>query len=301
MIYIFDMKIPKASFEQYLCLKAVVDEGSFAKAAEALNKSQSSISYNIAKLEESLPIEVLEIQGRKATLTDAGKVLYRKATQLLDLALEIEQVTDCLAQGWETEITINADSIVPTKPLLRAIEKFSKQAPHTRITLLETTLSGTTEILLEKRADIVLSGQTPPGFMGTHLTAVHMIPVAHTNHALNRLKHKITEQELTQHRQIVVRDSGQKRNQDSGWLGSDQRLTVTHFAQSVEALRAGLGFCFIPSHIVQPYLDNGEFTRLDLATNSDRQIQLYLTLATADREGPAVKTMREILLAEFDQ
>ena len=293
------MKTPKVNLEQWLCFKTVIDEGSFANAADALNKSQSSISYNIAKLEENLPSPVLEMKGRKATLTAAGNVLYRRASQLLDLATEVEQIADCMAQGWETEITVNADSIVPIKPLLKAIEKFTYQAPQTRITLLESTLSGTTEVLLEKRADIVISGQTPPGFLGTHLTTIRMIPVAHANHPLNRLKQSLSDQDLLQHRQIVVRDSGVKRNQDTGWLGAEQRLTVSHFAQSIQAIRSGLGFAFIPVHFVEEFIKNGEFKRLNLGVNGDREVPIYLTLATADREGMAVKAMQENLLLAF--
>lgn len=293
------MKHPKVNLEQWLCFKTVIDEGSFARAAEALNKSQSSISYNIAKLEENLPTAVLEMKGRKAILTAEGKVLYRRASQLLEMATEVEQIADSLAQGWETEIIINADSIVPLAPILRAIEKFTTQAPQTRITLLETTLSGTTEVLLEKRANIVISGQTPPGYMGTQLTTIDMIPVAHTNHPLSRMKQKITSQDLKQHRQIVVRDSGTKRNQDTGWLDAEQRLTVSHFAQSVEAIRAGLGFAFIPIHFANKFLQNGELKHLELAVDGKRQVPVYLTLATADREGLAVQAMRENLLSTF--
>ena len=63
------MKSPRISLEQWAAFKAVVDEGSFARAAEALNKSQSSVSYAIAKLNEQLPSPVLELYGRIAVLT----------------------------------------------------------------------------------------------------------------------------------------------------------------------------------------------------------------------------------------
>jgi len=295
------MKQPKVNLEQWYCLKAVVEEGSFARAADALNKSQSSISYNIAKLEENLPTPVLKIEGRKAQLTAEGKVLYRRANQLLELASEVEQIANCLADGWETEITVNADSIVPVIPTLRAIEQFSNQAPQTRITLLETTLSGTAEVLLEKRADIVISGQTSTGFIATPLTTLQMIPVAHTNHPLNQKKNVISEHQLKQHRQIVVRDSGLKRNQDTGWLGAEQRLTVSHFAQSIQALELGLGFAFVPQHFVQEHLDNGSLKKLNLESNGNREIPIYITLASAGREGPAVKAMRDFIISAFSK
>ena len=41
---------PRITLEQWRCLVAVVDEGGYAQAAEALNKSQSSVTYAVQKL-----------------------------------------------------------------------------------------------------------------------------------------------------------------------------------------------------------------------------------------------------------
>jgi len=293
------MKYPRISLEQWLTFKTVVDEGTFSKAAEVLSKSQSSISYTISKMEEQLPSPALEIRGRKAVLTEIGMVLYRRAVQLLDMALDIEEAASCIAKGWETEVALNVDSIVPFSPVLKAVDDFCKQAPQTRVSLLESTLSGTTEALLERRADIVLSSQTPPGYFGTRLTTISMIAVAHTNHPLNLKRNILTEQDLLMHRQIVVRDSGSKRTQNTGWLEAEQRLTVSHFSHSVLAIQAGLGFAFVPKHVVNDYLVRGEFKQLSLDTDVDRQLTVYLTLATPDKEGPAVKALTQNLLDVF--
>jgi DNA-binding transcriptional LysR family regulator len=48
---------------------AVVDTGGYAQAAEALHKSQSSVTYAVQKLESVLGIKAFEIQGRTAILT----------------------------------------------------------------------------------------------------------------------------------------------------------------------------------------------------------------------------------------
>jgi len=55
-----------------------------------------------------------------------------------------------------------------------------------------------------------------------------MVAVAHVNHPLSQLP-IVTEPELKTHRQIVVRDTGVKRQQDAGWLGADQRWAETLF------------------------------------------------------------------------
>ncbi len=293
------MKQAKVTLEQWQAFKTVVDEGSFSKAAEALNKSQSTISYAISKLEEQLPLPVLTIEGRKAVMTEEGKVLYRKASQLLEMALNVEQTAQCLAEGWETRITINKDSIVPLLPVMQAIKKFADATPQTRVTLLESTLSGTVESLLEKKADIVLTGQLPPGFLPNQVTEVSMLPVAHANHPLCRLKRPATPQDLQQHRQIVVRDSGTKRNLDSGWLEAEQRLTVSHFKQTLEALTLGLGFAFVPDHLVADAIAGGILKVFELEDYSVRKIPVYLLKSMTDNEGPARREMTNLLKNAF--
>ena len=88
---------PRITLEQWQAFRSVVDEGSFARAADALNKSQSSISYAIGQLNAQLPQPVLRIEGRRAVLTEAGKVLYRHAEQILAQASDAEAVARSLA------------------------------------------------------------------------------------------------------------------------------------------------------------------------------------------------------------
>src|SRR5690606_27535069 len=77
-------RIPRVTLEQWAVLQAVVEEGSFARAAEALNKSQSAVSYALKDMQQQLPVEVLTLKGRKAELTEAARLLLRRASALLE-------------------------------------------------------------------------------------------------------------------------------------------------------------------------------------------------------------------------
>lgn len=77
------------TLKQWKMLHAVNDFGCFADAAEFLHVSQSSVSYGIAKLQEQLGISVLKVEGRKAKVTEAGKVMLDRSRQLMRVALEI--------------------------------------------------------------------------------------------------------------------------------------------------------------------------------------------------------------------
>ncbi|ABD83000.1 LysR family transcriptional regulator [Saccharophagus degradans] len=294
--------IPKISLEQWAAFKAVVDEGSFAKAAEALNKSQSAVSYAIAKLEEQLPTPVLTQQGRKAVLTEAGKQLYRHATDLLAQAATIENTAKYLASGWESEVTIAVDALFSMGAVFCALQHFSVSSPQTRLRILETTLSGTEEALLGRKADLVLTGTIPPGFSGTRLGEVSMIPVVGQQHPLVQLMQQsgpITEQELGRHRQIVLRDTGTKREQSSGWLRAEQRWTVTHAATSIEAVKNGLGFAFLPKEKILQELEAGSLIEVALAEKMERFISLYLIKTERQNAGPATQAIAQQLVERY--
>ena len=293
------MKNPRVSLEQWLAFKTVVDCGSYAMAAQTLNKSQSSISYAIARLNEQLPQPVLILDGRKAVMTDAGQVLYRHAERLLNQASQAEAIASSLALGFESEVAIAVDVLVEVGSLVCAFEEFSQEFPHTRIRVLETSLSGTTEALLEKTADLVIGTKTPPGFQSRLLLQVKMIAVAAPGHPLVKNREDVSELELRSMRQVVLGDTGTFREQDSGWLQADQRWTVSHFSTSIKLLRSGLVFAFLPQNWIEQELAEGSLQRIPLAPSMDRLLQVHMMLADNQAAGPATKALYETIFEKL--
>ena len=85
---------PKTTLEQWRILQAVVDHDGYAKAAQALNKSQSSLNHAVAKLQAVLGVQLLEIRGRKAYLTEAGEVMLRRSRYLTESVESLENLAD---------------------------------------------------------------------------------------------------------------------------------------------------------------------------------------------------------------
>src|SRR5678815_1156638 len=98
------MALPKISLDQWATLVSVVESGGYARAGEALHKSQSTLTYAIQKLEELLGVKVFEIRGRKAVLTATGEVLYRRGKTLVAGAQGGERAAGARARGWGPEI-----------------------------------------------------------------------------------------------------------------------------------------------------------------------------------------------------
>jgi DNA-binding transcriptional LysR family regulator len=286
---------PRVSLDQWRTLQAVLDHGGYAQAAEHLHRSQSSVSYTLAKLQEQLGVPLLEIQGRKAQLTAAGEALLRRSRHLVQEAMELEQYAHSLSQGWEAEVRLVVDAAFPTELLVTALRRFETLGRGTRVQLREVVLSGADEALEQGNADLVIGGRVPPEFLGDLLVEIEFVAVAHPGHPLHRLEREIGVADLERELQVVIRDSGMQRQRDSGWLGAEQRWTVSSMETALAAVRAGLGFAWLPRHKLGSLLEHGQLTPLPLREGSTFQGHMYLIFGDQHQPGPATRQLAELL------
>jgi DNA-binding transcriptional LysR family regulator len=289
------MRIPKTTLEQWRVLQAIVDHGGFAQAAEALHRSQSAVSYAVARLQEQLGIDLLVIEGRKARLTGHGKALLATAGELLADAQRLEGLAASLTEGWEPEIRVVVDVVFPNALLLQVLSAFMRIAPQTRIQLKEVVLSGAEEALQAQEADVVIGTRVPSTHLGDHLLDIQFIAVAHPDHALHRLGRALDSEDLRRELQVVLRDSGTVKPRDEGWLGAAQRWTVTSLQTSVSMVAAGLGFAWLPKHLIADQLAAGTLLPLPLAEGGTRQVSLYLLFGKPGRPGRGATELAELI------
>ena len=293
------MKAPRVTLEQWRTLQAVVDHGGFAQAAEAIHRSQSSVSYTVARMQEQLGVPLLRIEGRKAVLTEAGEVLLRRSRQLLLQAKQLEDLASNMEQGWEAEVRLVVDAAYPTERLLRALAAFMPQSRGCRVRLREEVLSGVEEVLLDGTADLAISSLSIVGYLGHELGEVEFIAVAHPAHALHQMQRQITLEDLQSQLQVVIRDSGQQRPRDVGWLGAEQRWTVSSLSTAVTFVTNGLGFAWLPRHLMQRELEEGRLKPLPLASGMRKRPRFNLYCHKDKPLGPASQILVE-LIKTFD-
>lgn len=271
---------PRISLEQWRALQAVVEAGGYAQAAERLHKSQSTVTYAVQKIQQLLDVKVFEIRGRKAVLTEAGQVLYRRARTLLEEAQMLEQGAAAMSQEWQPEIRIAVELIYPTWLLLECLAEFARERPETRIEVYETVLAGTGEMLAEGKVDFAI-GTEPAGIVGEPLMVMNFVAVAHPAHPLHQLGRTLTERDLRRHRRILIRESGTQRAREV--QGAELRWTVTQKATSIRAVTLGLGYAFLPEDTIRDELREGALKPLPLARGKH---SAQISLAFADPEFP---------------
>jgi len=288
------MNSPKVSLDQWRTLQAVIDCGGYAQAAEYLHRSQSSVSYAVNRLQELLGVKLLHIEGRKAILSDAGKILLQRSRQLLADASSIEQQAHHLEQGWEAEIRLVTETSFPTGHLMSALKQFETLGNKTRIRLEEVVLSGAEDVLLNGSADLVIGPYVPQGFLGDELFQVNFIAVAHPNHALHQLNRSLTAHDLNRETHVMVSDSGSK-GINAGWLSDSQRWAANSLESARKIISSGLGFGWLPESEIEQQIKNNELKKLPLNVGTSNKAMLYLIYADINRVGPATKQLATIL------
>ncbi|NTS76840.1 LysR family transcriptional regulator [Catenovulum sp. SM1970] len=287
----------RTTLEQWRMLKAVIDHGGFAHASEAIYKSQSSINTAVHKLQDTLGVRLLEVQGRKAVLTEQGKLLLRRAEMLIADAEKIEDVAASLGQGVEAEIRIAVDMAYPDNKLHHALTQLSERYPQTSIELFETVLGGSNEMLKKDEVAIAIATHIDEDIETTRLCTVEFLCVAAPNHPLFDLE-SVSYQDLKRYRQIVVRDSASNREINAGWLGAEQRWTVDNILTSLRLLKKGLGYANIPMHLAEDEIAAGRLKVLNIRDKNESKGDLVLACKDTELLGPAAQYLYHTLQAQ---
>nr|WP_136252458.1 LysR family transcriptional regulator [Ningiella ruwaisensis] len=287
---------PKTTLEQWRILQAVVDFGGYAQAADALNKSQSSLNHAVSKLQNMLGVQLLEVIGRKAVLTEAGEVMLRRSRDLTQNVESLELLATNIRQDWEPEIILAVDLAYPREALFPVLKAFLPECRGSRLKIKDTVLTGTDDAIIKHQADLAIHMSIPRGFLGEPLCHVEFVLVAHPQHELAQMPNNIDPGTLAQHLQIVIADTSDKPEEKQGWLKSENRWTVSQFDTAIDLMLNNIGFCWLPLHKVSPLLEEGRLTLLTVKGSQYKQMTAYLICPTPDDKGPGTAMLENLIL-----
>jgi DNA-binding transcriptional LysR family regulator len=133
--------------DQLRTLVAIAESGSFTRAAEAVNKTQSAVSMQMKRLEERVGREIFAKAGRGVRLTDDGE-------RLLDYARRIVRLqTECLATFDEGDLAGRVRLGLPDdyvdRYLPEILGRFARTHPRAEVTVI----CEPTDMLAERIAD----------------------------------------------------------------------------------------------------------------------------------------------------
>ena len=270
----------RISLDALLVLDSIARNGSFAAAGEELHRVPSAITYTIQKLEQELEVKLFDRSGHRARLTDAGEALLRDGRHLLRAATELENRVKHVATGWETELRIAVDDLVPTERLFPLLKDFYRNASGTRIRLAMEVLGGCWDALLSGRADLVIGapGDAPPeGLLAVEpMGSFEFVFVVSPDHPLAGLSDPLSAQDILRHRAVSAADTSRSLPpRSSGLLDGQDALTVPTMRAKVSAQIAGLGAGYLPLLWAAPHIAAGRLVKKEVE-GSKSKTNVYL-------------------------
>jgi len=249
----------KLSLDALQVMDAIERLGSFAAAASELHRVPSALTYTVQKLEQDLDVALFDRSGHRARLTPAGQELMQEGRQLLRAAGELECRVKRIATGWETELRIALDIMIPAVQLFPLIAEFYAQESGTRIRLAHEVLAGTWDALVSGRTELALgvSGEVPAGggYALRMLGYKDFVFAVAPTHPLAALPEPLTHEQILAHRAVAIGDSSRNLPPRSiGLLTGQDVLTVPDLESKVAAQAAGLGCGYLPTHAAAPLI-----------------------------------------------
>ncbi len=297
------MNTPPISIEALLVLDAIEHRGSYAAAADQLNKVPSALSYIVQKLEEQLNVTIFQRQGRRAVLTPAGKHLLVEGRKVLHAINSLSEQTQTIANGWEPKIRIACDSIINIEPIFKCIQSFLVEHQNIEIDVQEEVMNGTWEALINDKVDLVIGAPSPvPSQKGiraikiAQLDSVLVVSKSHElSHKLLQGKTLIESGDLVKYRSVVVHDSSQH---EIPWsinvIEGSIHFFVSTISQKIEAILAGIGIGYLPRSMIQHHIETGQLVVIELAEKPSLQ-DVFMAWKITNK-GKGLSKLKAILL-----
>lgn len=277
--------------------KTIIDEGSFQNAAERLNFSQSTVTFQIQQLEQSLSVKLFERIGRKMAVTQAGKEILPHIDAILDEVASIERYgKDIRELGGE--LTVSMPETLLTYKSQRALKRFREEVPRVRLSLQMHNC-----FVIR---DQILSGAVDCGFhydVGGYNNSIHSEKIAEYEIALVCSPELRERDFITKHRRKDVSLITAERDNVyyimcSRYL-SERDIVLNGVLElgSVEAIKrsvaSNIGIAALPRFTVEDELAKGELHEIETKMR-DRRISVLCAFHKNKWMSPAME--RFILL-----
>ncbi|MCO4745883.1 MAG: LysR family transcriptional regulator [Proteobacteria bacterium] len=256
------------TLDQIRVLDAIDRLGTFARAAASLHRVPSAVSYAIRKVEVSVGFAVFDRRARTAVFTAKGRRLLSEARVMLEASDRLDRLTDQMRSGWESELHVVVDGALPLGPVLRGLQDFADPDVPTQLRLDVEYKEGVVHRFQSDDAQLMLvigfdADEDTSGYTLEPMAPLELRLVASPSY----------EPSLHAGLELSVRDSrpGADRDRPS-FSGARDVAWVSDFHTKRTALLEGVGFGWMPEHLVRDDLDGG---RLVVVPDPGRTLWTY--------------------------
>ena len=289
------------SLEQLITFEAVSRLGSFTAAAREVFRAKSAISHSVKTLEESLGFKLLERSTRHVKLTPEGELMLIKAREVLTASRAFTQIAQELSSGQEAHLSLLIDGAAPVGPIMKAVHRLTSEPISTRIKVAVEHLNEVRERFEREQADMMVTFGFKPseGFTTLDLPPIESRLVAHKHHPLAQRDEPLSRADLSSHIELLVAGCAQDpiSVHHDLHLGGAHLFEVSDFGLKRQAIIEGVGYGWLPCHMIERELSSGELSPLTLTEGSSRWLLPQLVY----RLDPPLGVMGRRLLSYLEQ
>ncbi|WP_028468371.1 LysR family transcriptional regulator [Neptunomonas japonica] len=254
------------TLDQLRTLCHIVECGSLKLAAESLHKTQPALSMAIKNLEAEYGFKIFNRQSYRLNLTPEGKPFYRKAQELLLNADQLNSMGRHLGEGNEPLVRFAYDLTSPHALILKALKQCQRQYPETELHVLCKSRFGALELLQNGQADLAVGPWWPTLYSLGDLDTVaisHFKVLLVASPELFQPGEVTCADQLKPQCHLTVEESGLNFDSENLMMMKGLRQWKTQDAHTLkQMLLGGLGWGFIPEHMVQNELIQGTLVAL---------------------------------------
>lgn len=295
-----DEKLDVDNAVAMMSFAAVVDSGSFSAAAEAMGLSKAAVSRQIARLESSVGLKLLDRTTRTIALTPAGRQIYDRCARIVDEVNEANQVLAGMTSRPRGELKITAPVVSSLFRVTEVIPSFLKRYPDVRVYL---NLSDSKADLLRGRFDVAFWVDEP---YDTELEAVKLcdfeMALAASTEYLDSHGRPATPAELKEHQCLIEnhlsRPGEWRLSNDQVIAVSRGPLTSNSVRVTREAMLAGMGLAYLPRFLIEDDLAAGRL-ELVLPHLVSHRLPLYVMFPKGHYVLSKVKVFVDFLQSEI--
>lgn len=259
-----------------LSFATVVDTGSFSRAAEQLGCSKAAVSRQIARLEESLGIKLLNRTTRRVSVTPAGKEYYARCARIVDEVNETNQLMSGMLSAPRGELRVNAPVVFTLFRTAELIPRFVRRYPTVTVDLR----------LSDRKVDLFNEGFDVAFWFGEpYDSSLDVIKLASFSMVLCGSPAYLAERgepqdasDLVNHDSILEmhlsRPGEWQLSQNQTITVQNSRLKTNSVRIAREAALDGVGLAFLPSFIVSADIEAG-LLRSVLVDQVKAELPLY--------------------------
>ncbi|HYF92222.1 MAG TPA: LysR family transcriptional regulator [Symbiobacteriaceae bacterium] len=285
----------------------VVEEGSFTRAAQALNLTQPSVTKQIGALEDHLQISLFTRQGKQTHLTPAGELVYEYARQIHHLVSQCEGAVGELRSPGAGHITIGCVHTIGMFTLPDMLAEYARQNPRVKINVKTGNNIETVTMLLHGEVDlgITTTPQVHERLESHALFEDPLLVVANPEYAKD-LPAELSLEDLARQPMIAYVRGARFR------ITTDLLLEQVGISPNVvmefdnhEAIktmvRLGFGVALEPQSAVRTDLESGDLQVLRVAGLPGSSRTTSLVLRRDELRPPAVEAFIRLLEARWSR